>query len=73
MAKRQFVECWLDMPTPHRKHHAMTRDRVAYLLRAARSRRDQIHRIHRTYGYDYQIGYLAINERHSYHDSLIES
>lgn len=66
--KRQFVLYWMDDPRAPRKFFATTRERVAYLLKAARSRRQTIHRIHYATGFNYNIGELAINERHGFHD-----
>ena len=61
--KRQFVAYWLDDGAPRRRYCAIDRDRVAYLLRAARSRGDTIHTTRQCCGWNYQIGELAINER----------
>ena len=60
--KRQFVARWLDVDTPWRVE---TRDRVAYLLRAARSRGDMVHVLG---GLGYQIGELRLTVRQSYHN-----
>ena len=60
--KREFVAVWTDTKT----YHAVVRDRVAYLLRAARSR-GAIHRI----GTGYAIGKLEIRQRFTYHTPMI--
>lgn len=57
MDKQQYTARWMDVDTPRRE---VSRERVAYLLRAARSRRQTIHRIIDR-GYD--IGELAIRNR----------
>jgi hypothetical protein len=67
--KRQFVSYWLDLDP--RKYFATTRKHVAYLLRAARSRGDQIHRLQHVGGYNYRIGELCLNVRHAYHDKVL--
>ena len=66
--KRQYLVYWMDDDRPRRRYFAETRDRVAYLLRAAMSRGATIHRVHTGNGWNYQIGEMAINQRHAYHD-----
>lgn len=71
MSKRQFVSYWCDDFRDLRRYCAMPRDRVAHLLLAARSRGDTVHRIRHACGWNYLVGELAINQRHSYHDSAL--
>ena len=63
--RRQFRFLWADVPSGHPGATGpASRDRVAYLLRAARSRRDTICRIHHSNGqHGYQIGALQLWEK----------
>ena len=70
--KRQFVSYYADRAS--RGFIPTSRERVAYLLRAARSRGDGIiHRIRQVYGCNYRIGMLMLNVRHAYHDQFIKA
>ena len=62
--RRQFRFLWADVPSGHPGATGpASRDRVAYLLRAARSRRDTICRIHHSNGqHGYQFGKLQLWE-----------
>ena len=68
MRKPQYLAYWNDDQRPYRRYFVEPRSRVAYLLRAARSRGATIHRIRQCYGWNYQIGEMALVQRHRYHD-----
>ena len=59
--KTTHVAYYRDDYTPGRRRYPVSRDRVAYLLRAARSRRDAVGVLIATSGRWYQIGELCIN------------
>ena len=67
--KQQYVAYWRD--DDQKRMRPIPRPRVAYLLRAARSRGDVIHLMHKTSGYNYEIGMMCINQRFDYHDEFM--
>jgi len=70
--KRTFVARWRE---PYEwivsRYYATPRSRVAYLLRAARSRGGTIHRMRTASGWNYEIGELCLSERHAYHKNVL--
>lgn len=67
MNKFQYLTRWTDQSC----YQVVDRSRVAYLLRAARSRGETIHVICGPYKNGYQLGNLAIVVQQSYHRRLI--
>jgi len=62
--KQQYIVHHMDTET----YHETTRNRVAYLLRAARSRGDVIHRVWIWKGvYNYHIGMMRLVQKQGYH------
>ncbi len=62
MEKTEFMTYWADLD-PH-KFFSVSRDRVAYLLRAARSRGSHVERLRADAGEYYRIGERCINVLH---------